>query len=395
VSAAPLIYYVTHPVTGHRHEIRCRTRRELRANKAHVAELRNAVRLGTKTPEQVSQTLRGLGRGGQITVSQAMEAYANSPRVSAVTRARVQTALRCMLELAPLPLAAVTRAPLTRWIESELQRGLAVASVRKQFDILSCAIRYAIDRGWLDSRPWGEWRYRWGPSQASVREACRTLSELVDLLSAARKLDKARERRGRGRLEAAIALAALLGLRQGELAGLRWGDCDEASGTVLIARQWGGAKLPKGRQVARLRAPRALWEVLARLRERTVLCPPAHWPIFPYKGQHRTCGQPLNTKALRRAVTLAGLPNARAWSGHSMRDTFVTLELIARRGDLAAVMARSRHASIKSALRYVHALHRDDAPAFELPELAPAAAALGVTTTDDARQVVHALELAP
>ena len=68
------------------------------------------------------------------------------------------------------------------------------------------------------------------------REATRTLAELDALLVAARELDELEARRGRGGLEARIACASLLGLRQGELAGLEWGDVDFDAREVAIAR---------------------------------------------------------------------------------------------------------------------------------------------------------------
>lgn len=364
------IYHLRHPVTGHRHELRYRSKREHAAAVARVAELRNALRLGTLTEDQVSHELRRLGPAGRLTFGQALDAYAAQGRLADKTRERVRGELKSMLLLAPLPLTSLTRAPITRWIDRRMGEGVSVATVRKQWDTLCSVARYAIDRGWLDSRPWGDWRPRWPAYSPRLREACRTLTELVELLAAARALDEAlHPSRSEARLEVLIAFAALLGLRQGELAGLRWQDCDESSGTVLVMRQWNGSALPKGRKAAVMRAPAALFEILGRYRARTVATPRPGAPLFPgHDGKHFAPGsQCLSIVALRRAVIRAGLPNPAAWTAHSMRDTFVTLELVARRGDLAAVMARSRHASIKSALLYVHRAGRGAEPAFELP----------------------------
>jgi integrase len=53
------------------------------------------------------------------------------------------------------------------------------------------------------------------------------------------------------------------------------------------------------------------------------------------------------------------LPNVLSWSAHSLRDTFVSLEVAATGGDLARVQARSRHATLSSLARYVRALSRN------------------------------------
>lgn len=86
-------------------------------------------------------------------------------------------------------------------------------------------------------------------------------------------------------LEPKIATTAVLGLRQGELAGLRWSDLDEAALTVTIARQWNGDELPKGKKAKTLRAPRELFELLltwrAELEARSLYH--AKGPVFPMR----------------------------------------------------------------------------------------------------------------
>jgi integrase len=174
-------------------------------------------------------------------------------------------------------------------------------------------------------------------------------------------------------LEALIACAALLCLRQGELGGLRWSDVDfGAPLVVLVARQWAGSALKMNARPQRIEAAEWLRAPLIRHRDRLVnvgLYLPGG-PVFPVPASYRdkngprayTRGQALTSLRLRSAVNRAGLPHAGAWTAHSLRDSFVTLEVGASGGDLARVASRSRHKSLSSFVRYVRALTRDAAP---------------------------------
>ncbi len=225
---------------------------------------------------------------------------------------------------------------------------------------LRALVRHAAERGWIGACPWGSWRPALGgaPKRAQ-REAARTWAELEALLRAARELDDDKHTG----LEAMIACAALLGLRQGELAGLRWDDVEYGPPLrVLVARQWLGAPL-KGKSGPRwIEAHDLLGGALARHRMQRFFAKGSD-PLFPAEdGRAYPSGGPLTRVNLRAAVRRAHLPAVGSWSAHSLRDTFVTLEAIAAGGDLARVASRSRHASIASLVRYLRAVTRDPAP---------------------------------
>lgn len=177
-------------------------------------------------------------------------------------------------------------------------------------------------------------------------------------------------------LEAKIACAGLLGLRQGELAGLRWIDCSwivRAGGrpVVTVRRQWAERALKSRGRVRELETIPELVEILARhrahLEGRSLYR--ATGPVFPCLALSREDrpapyprGEVLTRLNLRAAVARAGLPHVASWSAHSLRDTFVTLEAQASGGDLAKVQARSGHGSLSSLARYLRSADRQPPP---------------------------------
>jgi integrase len=366
-----------HPLTGKQFTLRARTKRELEAYLAHLDKLREGLRLGTLTDHEVAHTLRRLRKHGRRTLEQAARAYMERPHLSPNTRRRVASNLATHLrELASLPLEALEAPRLAAWLE-RCGRSLTGGTLTVLWRTLRAVMRFALERGWIDRCPWGSWRptLRGKASSRLPREAARHAGELRALLDAARELDELAARREPLACSAVkIAAAAFLGLRAGELAGLRWSDVDAAAGVVAIVRQGGdgGGRATKARRVDVIAAVSELFEALEdwRLYLEQVLLYAPEGPVFPCAWRSVE-GRPLPyleraevlTRAeLRAAVERAGLPHAERWTPHSLRDTFVTLEAEGAAGDLAAVAERSRHASIGSLVRYLRARTREPAP---------------------------------
>lgn len=360
---------VTHPVTGKVLRISARTRRELEAMRDHVDSIRNRLRLGTTTEAEASRVLYRLRRVGSKTLEQAARSYLARRSLSSNTKRRTQSLLSTHLApLAPLALEELEAPRLASWIE-ELARVLTTSTVRMVWNTLRGIIRHALERGMVDRCPWGTWRperIRGKVSDRAPHEAARHVGELLELIQVAYALDADGGNRG-----PKIAAAALLGLRQGELAGLRWSDVDRAAGTVTIRR---GADGPtKGRRVDVLLADRALFNALAMWQGELVRADlyDAHGPVFPCPWRssagapkpYRDRSEVLTTRELREVVRRAGLPNPERWTPHSLRATFVTLEAQgADAGDLPALRERTRHASIHTLVRYLRARTRELAP---------------------------------
>lgn len=363
-----------HPVTGRRFFLRARTPRELDAYLHRLDSLRTELRLGLRTADEVDRELRHL-RHGPVTLERAAVSYLQRPALALNTKRRVRSLLATHLSaLAYRPLGSLDAIALQAWIRTLERAGLHATSIGTVWRTVSAIGRHAQERGWLGVLPWSGWRPRLSSAgKRAPREAARTLSELARLLSAAAVIDEGAALLFRpADLEAKIACAALLGLRQGELGGLRWSDVQWGPPVVvLVARQWRDAPLKGHAQPKRIEAIDALGDVLWRHRERLESACLHHpeGPIFvrqrlsaPHRPRPYTRGQVLTSLELRSAVNRAGLPHVGAWSAHSLRDSFVTLEAASAGGDLARVASRSRHASLSSLVRYLRATTRDTAP---------------------------------
>lgn len=353
-----------HPLTGKQLTIRGSNERELAAKLHRIQSLREELNLDMVTRQDVDKKIRRL-LGRVVTLERATNAYTERCDLSPDTRTRAQSVLRSSAaQLAQLELDALDAPTLAKWIESLHRKGLAASSISATWRMLRAIIRYACERGWIGQPPWGAWRptIRSTKTPRARREALRDVAELAALLEAAREDDL---RTGRA-LFAVILVTAMLGIRQGEIAGLAWLDVDEEHGTITIARQWDG-RPPKGKKARTLRTTPALFEALrehkARLEARELYAP--NGPIFPdprtsKRGAplHRASGESLTSSSLRRVVSLARLPDPERWSAHSLRDSFATLEAAHHGSDLNAVAARTGHASLTSLLRYLRSLSR-------------------------------------
>jgi len=371
-----------HPVTRKQLRISARSPRELDALVHRIDTLRSELRLGVRTPKEVDRILRRVARG-TTTVARAGELFLSRTDIAENTRRRVRSFLAAPgRELAARDLDDLDGPALERWI-GKLRATLGPSSVQQAWKTLRQLVLYATRRGWIGSEPWGTWK---PPRMAAPsshgrpqREAARCVAELVAIIDAACALDREREKAGLlGDLEGKCSACALLGLRQGELAGLRWTDINPGAQTVAIERQWTGAPT-KSKRLYVLRALPELFPVFARLcerlRARGLFSPTG--PVFPMReslvGQprHYASGECLTRRDFRAVVVRANLPHPFRWSPHSLRDTFVTLEAGATH-DLHAVAARSRHVSIGSLVRYLRSMSRDPAaPGFSLSQHAP------------------------
>lgn len=348
-----------HPITGRRIRLRARTARELASYQHRIDSLRTGLRLGLISPEEVSKQLSRLVHG-PVTFERACVDYASRPSLARTTREAVRSLVRTHFRsLLVVELAALDAERLSQWIESLQRAGLQATTIGTVWRKLRAVVRYALGRGLITSSPWGTWNPRLGGrSRRLARECARSVGELVSLFDAARRLDGVTY----AGLEAKIMCKALLGLRQGELGGLRWSDLDTAERTVTIARQWHDDPIKGKQNVVRMRTIVELVDALARHRDELVREDlfAEDGPIFPSPvhsspGDARAYlrGPVLSSVDLRSAVRLAGLPNVDSWTPHSLRDSFVTLEADACGGDLARVQPRSRHASLASLARYL------------------------------------------
>jgi integrase len=359
-----------HPISGRRIRLRAGSPRELEAYKHAIDRMRTELRLGMSTAAEVEATMRRL-RFGVVTLERAALSYIARSRLAQGTRDAVRSLLDGRLQpIARLPLEALDRPTVARWIDGLVGAGLEESTVDNLWRRVRAIVGHAAERGWIDAPPWGMYKPKLRRRPRNQREAARTVAEFARLLYAARDLDiRANfEDKDPGDREAMLACAGLLGLRQGELAGLRWSDWDPGPPPAMrVARQWEGRPIKMNGTPTRLETIAELVDILDAYRERLeaweLYAPEG--PIFPWRKSRRGApvpyrsGEPLTRGNVRAAALAAGLPNVGAWSAHSLRDTFVTLESAMTGGDLARVGARSRHASLASLARYLRQLSRN------------------------------------
>jgi integrase len=355
-----------HPLTGRQFRVAASSPRALARLLAHVDELREGLRLGSRSPVDVDRQLRRLTHG-PITLARAVDAYAARVELSEHTRRRVRSWIAGPARpLRDRELDDLDAPALATWLQRLRAGGAASSTVGLAWRTLRGVVRFAAERGWVGRSPWGAWRpsprvVASGPGAGVrvLRECCRDAGELAALLDAARAIAP--------ELEAKIATAAGLGLRASELAALRWSDLTPSGGGVLVTIRG------KGGRVDELEGPMTLCALLrthmVRLQREGLYAPAG--PCFPDR-RTSTPGHPrkhargaITRRELAAAVAGAELPHPERWTPHSLRDSFATIEHGRHGGDLAALMARTRHASVSSLARYLRPRVR--APQPQLP----------------------------
>jgi len=375
---ARFVAHPRHPLTSKQFRVSGRSPRELEARLHHLDRLREDYRLGEIDEAKLDRALRNI-RYGPIKVARVLESYVRRKDISVDTVRKMREVFAGpLVELAPLNFEALEPAVLSPLFE-RLGARLSKASVRTIWRVLRAIARHAAERGWTSRVPWGAWRPRQGLGRAGrpPRECCRSAGELEQLVDVAQEVDREDVARGRYRaLAPKIAAAAYLGLRRGELAGLRAVDLDFKRARVAVRRQWDGLPLKGALCGAELPAPARLFAILERHMGIVFGMSGVPWhreqALFECAGGgfYARGREVIDLDALRSIVRRAGLPNAERWSTHSLRDSFVTLKARELRGDFEAIRAWSRHARIESLVRYLRSFDREDAIARLLPPTA-------------------------
>ena len=223
-------------------------------------------------PRQVSKTVHGGARaadnalrdlvekqapsrtdGVGTTVSQLLDRWLEecdrldlSPTTMRTYRAQIETTIRP--RLGKLPLNRLTSKHLDEMYGAMKADGRAAKTIRNHHAIVSSALHQAVRWGWARSnvaelaKP---------PRVAQRRVTAPSVDSVRSLIEAAEKRDP--------RLAPLLMLAALTGMRRGELCALRWSDFDLDTGELDVSRSVvvvpGGlaektTKTDRGRRVA-------------------------------------------------------------------------------------------------------------------------------------------------
>lgn len=372
----PFVAHPRHPVTGKQVRVSARTDRELAALLHDVDGLRIDLKHDRKSPEQVDRAIRHMVHG-RVTLERIAASYAAA--ASPNTRRRLDSFLSVVARgLRSRDVYELDGPLIATWIAGLRAEGYEYSTIATAWRTLSALGRHAAERGWIAQPPWGAYRPARLGGAPRLREAARTVDELIRLLAAAEQLDAEREARGVWSfVHAKCTAIALLGLRQGELAGLRWADIDPPAMRVRVERQYDGLPL-KNRRPGWLLGAEHLFQVLSKhaIRLGNARLFSVGGPVFPCPSTSTdvprpyTHGECLSRLDLRTAVQLASLPSPERWAPTSLRDSFATLEEIGAGGDLRRLAERTRHASLSSLARYLRTRTREPAPPGFSPALA-------------------------
>ncbi len=210
------------------------------------------------------------------------------------------------------------------YIATKSRAGLAVKTITNQLNFAHGVFQFAIKRGWATSNPGAAVdRPRAVHADPDIRFL--TSEELEGLLRSTPRDDVL------GPTDHALyMLAAMTGLRQGELVALRWRDIDWTAGVVRVRRnytrgEWG---TPKSRRSSRA----------VPLADRVAAELERHFQRSAYKADeelvfcHPHTGHPYDASKLRKrfydVMLAAGMKERCGRSGgitfHSLRHTFGT-----------------------------------------------------------------------
>lgn len=147
----------------------------------------------------------------------------------------------------------------------------------------------------------------------------------------------------------AIALALRLGLRRGEIFGLRWHDIDLSNGKLTVARSY--RLSPKSGVVRHLPLPASIrpllrdWQSLCPATRDRLVCPVLHdenWGMSSRRASH----------GLRSLLAAAKCqPLSRGW--HALRHTFAS-QFVMQGGNILTLQKLLGHADIAMTLVYSH-----------------------------------------
>lgn len=284
-----------------------------------------------------------------LTVREVCERFLSefqSPRIKHIGRYRLwsRASLRPLLAaIGAVPLAKLTRRQLEQ-IRDELCQRYRANTVRNILRPLGAALSWAMRQGIIIQSPMRGLEL---PRRERSLESL-TQEEATQLLAEAERQARAGALPWWSRW-VAISLALRMGLRRGEVFGLRWTDIDFGAKRVTIARSYNLA--PKSGKTRYLPLPASLvplleeWRRLCPETAESLVCPVAHhgrWQMSSEKATH----------GLRLLLKASGCrPLTRGW--HALRHTFASQYLMAG-GSIAALQQMLGHASVETTMIYSH-----------------------------------------
>ena len=211
-------------------------------------------------------------------------------------------------------LSGITPLKVQGFLAWEGERGISPATTGKAFRVLKVILRQALAWELIGRDPTSGVR---GPRQERKEMDFLTPEETTALLEAAE-----------GETRDIIAVAALAGLRQGEIFALRWGDIDLEASSIQVVRAYRNGRFTEPKTAASRRAVpiSGHLERILRARYEAAGAPRPEDLVFPSQA-----GGPLDranfiTRSFEPALAAAGLRRIRF---HDLRHTYASLAISA------------------------------------------------------------------
>jgi integrase len=243
------------------------------------------------------------------------------------------------------PLDNMDRARVESYLLAKKRDGVSAKTIQNHLNFLNGIFVFAMKREWATANP--VLLVDRPRASRSAHRRLRFLSseELAAVVRAVPNDDL-------GAVERPLYLiAAMTGLRQGELIGLRWCDIDWSAGRVRVAESYtrGAFDSPKSHRGRSVPMSDLLGGELERHFQRT------HWRaerdlVFAHPLTGRVLDASKLRKRFRRAVAAAGVEDL---TFHELRHTFGT-RMAAAGAPLRAILAWMGHADASTTEIYAH-----------------------------------------
>jgi integrase len=303
---------------------------------------------------RIARGLAGLdepAKRPELTVAELCQKFLSefvSPRIKDIDRYRCN-ARYSLTRLLPLvgdvPIVQLKRLDLER-VRNVLSRRYRANTVRASIRPLSTALSWAVREGWLEHNP--AHQLDLPPRERSQEHL--TADEASRLLATAEQGTRASGSPTQWSRYVAVSLALRLGLRRGEIFGLRWCDVDLEDEQLTVARSY--RLKPKNNKPRQLPLPPELaallreWRDLCPTTDERVICPVLHggrWGMSSSRASH----------GLARLLRIAGCrPLERGF--HALRHSFAT-HFVRSGGSVVALQRLLGHSDISTTMIYTHA----------------------------------------
>jgi len=248
-----------------------------------------------------------------------------------------------------LALKDLTPGLILDWMRWAAETGLSARRINVILQSMRVAVRYAVKREELARDPFA----KIGAAREEAREkGILTPAELAALIATPASDP---------RVKAAFLLAALCGLRRGEVRGLLWGDVDTEAKVLRIAHNYvdvEGAKGPKCGSARAVPIPEAAQRALEAIRGVVRFQAPEDYVFASFASGKKPLGDSFFRYGFAHTLEAIGIDTvkrkARNLTFHGLRHTYVTLGRMSGLPDLV-IQALAGHKSSGMMEHYSHA----------------------------------------